>query len=346
MLEYGYKEERSMEQKKIDITKTYNYSDDRFLSFRFVGDNPSVNIGEEQEKKESILDSIFSREILLFSDAMFQVVIKKIRTVFTNFQENYLEVAIGQYASPYGKTVKYRNGEIELYQSVQLFSNEKGEQFFQLKYLKDSGVSFSTTDDCKELGKDNYITQEIQQLTELHNIVPKKLDDTDQIICTIYRLFYQENPNFCRIEDKVKAISMFALLKEYNIYIGGNNKNYCFTLSGSRKMVHSSDLTLDLEQLAPFGEIQIGKVVLFSDSVKRVIELVGQEIRTQMEKQSNPIAWLIDFVKIDHVKKYCLSSRSNNQTIADYSNCSKDTVATTLRLIRKMNKKVNDSQNS
>ncbi len=54
-------------------------------------------------------------------------------------------------------------------------------------------------------------------------------------------------------------------------------------------MVSSVDLVLELEQLAPFGEIQVGKVVLFSDYVKRVIELVGQEIRMQMKKQPNPI---------------------------------------------------------
>lgn len=126
----------------------------------------------------------------------------------------------------------------------------------------------------------------------------------------------------------------------------GEIKDYKFDLSSNGKMITSSELMFDLVKLAPFGEmpVEISSVTLSGWS-KQTIETVGQEIRNQMSKQQNPTEWFVDLVKINYIKKYRFSSNSSIANIANYSNCSKDTIANNLRLVRRMIKKVNHSVN-
>lgn len=106
-------------------------------------------------------------------------------------------------------------------------------------------------------------------------------------------------------------------------------------------MLSSMDLICDLHDLAPLGEIpeEISSIQL-PRSDEQTIEKVGQEIRKHMNKQENPIAWFVNLVRINYIKKNCLSSNSSTQDIAEYSNCSQDTVTNSLKLVRKIDKKV------
>ncbi len=332
-----------MENNQITITKQYDYKD-KYLCIQFLGhSNNDLDIEQEEKKLGGILDNLFDTEVI-FS---FSEVIKKIKIIFRSFKEDELLVAMIHNNNLYKRTIRYLSNEIVLYHSKQPIIIDGKEKHYEFSFKKREGLKFSSpNENCKGLDETNYITKELQLLKKLQCMETKKLDDIDKIICTIYRLFYQKNPDFSIVEDRIRAISMLVFLINFNISLSSMSKDYSFNLTQNKKMITSLDLMLDLMKLAPFGEIpiEIGSVEL-SDYCKTRVEIVGREIREQMNKQPNPTQWFVDLVKINYIKKYYLFSKSSVEEIAEYGNCQQDTVMNDLKLVKTIDKKLKNQYN-
>lgn len=332
-----------MENQPLKISRIWQNQDESQLEINYCGFPKDNSISKE--KLEEVLNNIFYNREVAPSLADTATILKNI---FRELEEHSLEIYVDK-EKEYYEGALYYQGKLTNY-SYHKISMTEEKADIEMNYTctpkKGVQIKFTTNDNFQNeyniAQYQNEFNECINTIQKLLNINIKKLYDYDKFICTIYRLFYQENPDFSKQEHRTKTQTMLAFLAEYDICIPRNqHKFYSFNLRSNSSMLSSMDLICDLHDLAPLGEIpeEISSIQL-PRSDEQTIEKVGQEIRKHMNKQENPIAWFVNLVRINYIKKNCLSSNSSTQDIAEYSNCSQDTVTNSLKLVRKIDKKV------
>lgn len=337
-----------MTNQPVKISRMWQYSDGSKIEFNYSGsikDNSTST-----EKLDEILINIFSNRAVTPSLIDTTEILKNI---FKDLQEQSLEIYVDKEKEYYEGAVYYQS-QLSRYTYHEISMLEKTADI-EMNHIctpkKGVQTNFKTLDNFKN--QSNLVEYQIifnkcmKTIQKLQNIKEIKLNDTDKLICTIYHLFYQENPDFSKPEHRTKTQTMLAFLTEFNICIPKTNHNfYAFNLRNS-EIVSSIDLMMDLRRLAPLGEISEKiSFIKLPDLEKQTIKTISQEIRNHMKEQENPTSWFANLVRVNYIKNYCLSSRSNIEDIVEYSNCSKDTVTNNLKLVRKLDNIVNHSQKS
>ena len=84
------------------------------------------------------------------------------------------------------------------------------------------------------------------------------------------------------------------------------------------------------------------KLTLFLEDAKKTISIVGEGIRNSIESTDNQEEALITISKVIHAARYNLSSTASIEDVAKYTDCSSDEVESSMKLIKRINKKISN----
>lgn len=336
MLKYLIGSEK-MTEEKIWMNQNFEYNDGSCLEYSFQGKKSDSTI--EIEKLKILIANMFQNRNR--APNIIEAT-TKIKRALKTLKESKLEISVYK-NEDFLETVTYRNSKLNTYY-YHKEPNEKEIAEIIFKQDKKQGFNFTINKTKKRKNKEvpteqiieifNRKTKTLRQLEDL-KLIPLSFDE--KLISIVYRLFYHENPDFSRSEDKIKAQSMLAFLVDFSITLP---EDYCFILNSSN-MVVSLPLARMLNDLGPLGEIkeEFEDIKLCSEA-EQTIKIVGQEIRKYMKNQENPVEWFKNLVRINYIKNNRLPSNSSTQTIASESQCSEETVKTNLTLVKKISNQV------
>lgn len=332
-----------MSSSTININHKWQYKDG---SLEFKYSTLSSKYHFQKNKLTKILTNIFNDRTTV--PTLIETT-KTIKTIFREIDELSLEIYINKDKELEG--LMYYQGNLVSY-SYQLYSSEKApiDIFMDYSYTPKKRVQaeLTITDSDGNLKNpsqyQNIFYQKIEIIQQLQQVKPTVLSTTNHRLCAVYRLFYQENPNFSISETKQKTINMLTFLREFNISVEDKETNYNLTLNSKKDKLSSLTLLLELNELAPFGEItpEMSSIQL-ANWEKQTIKAIGKEIRHHMQKHSDPMKWFSNLVQINYIKKYYLPSKSSEQDIANFGNYQKDEVIKTLKLVKEIKKNVDNS---
>ena len=119
----------------------------------------------------------------------------------------------------------------------------------------------------------------IYQLKRVHAI---ELNRDSKALVEIYKLFYNENPNFSDRSISVKVQTMMSILAEFGISLGDD---YSFMNLPKLKLPLSLTLAELVKKLYPFGEINyIVEPVKLAEHSKNIIKIVGKILEKQLNR--------------------------------------------------------------
>lgn len=295
----------------IIISKTLNFAKGS-IEVRYKG-IPSVNA--DLDKIDALLEDFISNHRHNYMIENVSIV----RTILTDCEEKLLVIF---YQDEKGsELVKYDNSNLFLYEKSQREENSEYYDRYKIKYEPTNGIKLHynnhETDVADYLGIElvsKEITEIMKQIYYLKNAKPIVLDTDDKALIEIYKLFYNENPDFSSKGINIKVQTMMSILAEFGISL---EDDYGFSLCGKVKMPVSLNLEQRVNKLYP-----LGKVSSFEDGVKlaeepkKIIKIVGETIKETITNEQNQNEVLITISKVIHAGRYCILSNSDVEKLS------------------------------
>ena len=173
----------------------------------------------------------------------------------------------------------------------------------------------------------------IHDLTKVKKII---LDENSKRMIEIYKVFYQENPNFQSKDINIRMQTMMSILSYFDLSVG-----YDFCLLGKMMMPISLQLEQDVERLYPFGEIdEVEDNVSLVQEAKKEIEIIGEAIRENISGRKELNEKLITTSRVLHAKRYNLPSNCQVDAISDFVRRTPSEVKSTIKLVKQINDKI------
>lgn len=327
-----------MNAEKINFSKYKEYESGEKFSFRFEGNNFNQNI--DKEKVEKLIDS-FVNEYGRHKDMLRNI--SFLRTILKGFKEKLLVVEYSDINNQ--EIVKYDNGILFLYNCKNKI--EAKDNSLNAEFTLGKGLNISITDfdedsiidypNSKEISEQ--FSKLIQHISLLKNAKAINLDMDSKILIEIYKLFYNENPNFSISNINVRIQTMMSILAQFGISLGDD---YAFSLWGKVKMPISLNLEQLVNKLFPLGEItSIDEPIKLAEEPKRIIKIVGECVREIINDGYNKDEALITISKVIHAGRYSLSSAANVEELSKFTNRSQNEVESSIRLVKCIEKKLN-----
>ena len=266
--------------------------------------------------------------------------VKFLRTILRDYDERLLVISYQN--GEMKETIKFVNSHISLFEKRDKDS-ELAENFI-VKFTPSDNISFMFTDaNNKVIDYSNIenisdrITKVLQEIYYLSNAKPIELDQDSKVIIEVYKLFYNENPDFSDKNINIKIQTMLSILAEFNISVG----DYGFSLSGKRNIPMSMNLSNLVYELFPLGEIkEIDNPIQLREDAKKTISIVGEGIRNAIDSTDNQEEALITISKVIHAARYNLSSTVSIEDVAKYTDCSSDEIESSMKLVKRINIKI------
>lgn len=327
-------EKREFEKKVINGESVFH--------FKFIGNENVKNIDYERVNK--LIDDSFNK-IKTYNDMIRNVA--WIRTILKDFEESYLEVHNFNSENDY-KSIRYINKKLISYVSKNIINDDVENTFyFEFKTGKGLNVIFSDDNQILEYPyfkiPSELIANESDKIYNLSHINPIILNRDSEILCEIYRLFYNENPDFSLKDINIKIQTMMSILNEFGISLGDN---YTFNRYSRIKMPISIELENLVDKLTPLGEIVPIHKIEINNEDKIVIKIVGKYIREfinhRYSKYDNN-EMLIVLSSIIYAVRYNLPSKANVKDISSYTNYSSNEVEMSMKLIKNIHKNILDN---
>lgn len=319
----------------IIISKTLNFAKGS-IEVRYKG-IPSVNA--DLDKIDALLEDFISNHRHNYMIENVSIV----RTILTNCEEKLLVIF---YQDEKGsELVKYDNSNLFLYEKSQREENSEYYDRYKIKYEPTNGIKLHynnhETDVADYLGIElvsKEITEIMKQIYYLKNAKPIVLDTDDKALIEIYKLFYNENPDFSSKGINIKVQTMMSILAEFGISL---EDDYGFSLCGKVKMPVSLNLEQRVNKLYP-----LGKVSSFEDGVKlaeepkKIIKIVGETIKETITNEQNQNEVLITISKVIHAGRYCISSNSDVEKLSEFIESSTDKVESSIKLVKRIETRI------
>ena len=305
-------------------------SDNDKFYFKFIG-IPKNDV--DLEKIKLVVNKVFNKSILTYD---IKSVVSFIRTVFEKFRELELEIELYIKDDILEKII-YKNKVLEFYK-------KELEEQISIIYNKNNkpNINFGITDldfddyfNCKIKGE--IINEEINNLYKLLRIDGVSLTDLDKGIILMYKAFFGEYPDFSVKDVNMKIQCMMSILTDFGISL---DERYSFKLN-SNNMPVSVNLKDDLNRLKPFS--MIGPTdynVKLDELLQRDIKVIGAFVKNYIDDGMDEIENLIRLTKIIYSGKNCLPTNAALEIIADLSNSSTEDVENSLKLMKRINKKI------
>lgn len=236
------------------------------------------------------------------------------RTILKDFQECSLKIS---YEDKKGL-------EFALFtQSKLSFYEKRSVGNYQINYEPTSGIKldYYNNHNLNDFSQLENVSQEMNDLVKhiyfLENAQGIYLSEDAKVLIEIYKLFYNENPNFSHEDIHIKVQSMMSILALYGVTLGDN---YGFHLLGKDKMPMSLNLEQLIQKLYPLGEVVHLKDRLnLSNETIKIIKIVGESVRECISNSSDSEKALLFISKASHVKRYHLPI---SQDISEKENAS------------------------
>lgn len=319
----------------IIISKKLNFAKGS-IEVRYNG-IPSVNA--DLDKIDALLEDFISNHRHNYMIENVSIV----RTILTDCKEKLLVIF---YQDEKGsELVKYDNSNLFLYEKSQREENSEYYDRYKIKYEPTNGIKLHynnhETDVADYLGIElvsKEITEIMKQIYYLKNAKPIVLDTDDKALIEIYKLFYNENPDFSSKDINIKVQTMMSILAEFGISL---EDDYGFSLCGKVKMPVSLNLEQRVNKLYP-----LGKVSSFEDGVKlaeepkKIIKIVGETIKETITNEQNQNEVLITISKVIHAGRYCISSNSDVKKLSEFIESSTDKVESSIKLVKRIETRI------
>ncbi len=258
-----------------------------------------------------------------------------LRTILKDIDEK--ELSISSESERGSEFVRYDNKELSTYEGSRK-ETICDEYRYRVKYEPNSGINLQYNNHEQEvirLEHDNTISKEITLivnhiyfLKHTHNVT---LSRDDKILVEVYRLFYNENPDFSDKDINIKIQTMMFILSEYGISLGYDCD---FTRYSSDKLPVSQTLEYQVDRLFPLGEITDPDLIKISKDYKKIIETIGKIVNEYAKDDKER---LIRLVKIIYTGKYNVSPSNDINEISKYTNYPLEEVETNMKLVKRIN---------
>ena len=321
--------------KPISIRKTLNFTKGS-IGIRYNGIlNDNANLG----KINALLEDFINNHRHNYMTENVSIV----RTIFKDCEEKLLVIF---YQDETGsELVKYDNSNLSLYEKSK--REENSEHFDRYKIKYESPYDIKLDYNNEETDMSNYlgielvskeINEIIKQIYYLKNAKAVVLDTDDKSLIEIYKLFYNEKPDFSSRDINIKIQTMMSILAEFGISLGDD---YAFSLWGKVKMPVSLNLEQRVNKLYPLGEVDsVEDSVKLASEPKKIIKIVGECIRETILNEQNQTEALIIISKVIHAGRYCISSNSDVKKISEFTKCTTDAVETSVSLVKRIKTKI------
>lgn len=173
----------------------------------------------------------------------------------------------------------------------------------------------------------------IHDLTKVKKII---LDENSKRMIEIYKVFYQENPNFQSKDINIRMQTMMSILSYFDLSVG-----YDFCLLGKVMMPISLQLKQDVERLYPFGEVdEVENNISLVQEAKREIEIIGNTIREDVPDEKELNEKLITISKLLHAKRYNLPSHCQVDEISEFIGRTPSEIKSNIKLVKQIKDKI------
>ncbi len=272
--------------------------------------------------------------------------VKFLRTILKDYDERLLVISYKN--GMVKETIKFDNSHISLFEKNEKETDNEFANSFSVRFTTGDNVSFMFTDannnviDYSSIKNiSDRITKVLQEIYYLSHVKSIELNQDSKVIVELYRLFYNESPDFSDNNINIKIQTMLSILAEFNISVG----DYAFSLSGKRNIPMSMSLSNLVYELFPLGEVKdIDNPIELSEDAKKTISVVGEGIRNAIDSINNPEEALITISKVIHAARYNLSSATSLEDVAKYIDCSSDEVESSMKLVKKINSKIHNQK--
>lgn len=315
-----------MEQ--IYIRKTLNFENG---SIEIIYDGIETKNDIDKNKVEQLLDKFIEKHD--HNNMLENVTI--VRTILKDYEEKLLII---YYRDEKGsELVKYANSNLSLFQQTK--NRKKHETRYEIRYEPTIGIKL----DCNNLddisSDTQLIAQEISKIIEhIHHLTNVKaivLNYNSKKLIEIYKLFYNENPNFTEENINIRVQTMMSILQEF-----GFGNDYTFHLL--KVMPISLSLKQEVNNLFPFGEvIEIDEPIVLAKEPKNIIKIVGECIREEISNCSDKDEALITISKVMHARNYCLPLNSGIQELSKFTKQTPNEVESSIQLVKHIEQKIN-----
>ena len=267
-----------------------------------------------------------------------------IRTILKDCKEKLLVIF---YQDEKGSEfVKYDNSNLFLYEKIKRQKNNDYYDKYKIKYEPTSGIKLNYNNheaditnypDIELISKE--IIEIIKQIYYLKNTKTVMLDINDKELIEIYKLFYNENPDFSSKGINIKVQAMMSILAELGISL---DDDYGFMQWEKEKIPISLKLEQRVNKLYPLGEISSTEdSVKLANEPKKIIKIVGECIREAIMNEENQNDALITISKVIHAGRYCLSSNSDIKELSEFTERNTDEVESSIKLLRRIENRIN-----
>lgn len=265
-----------------------------------------------------------------------------VRTILKDCEEKLLVIF---YQDEKGsELVKYDNSNLFLYGKSKREENSEHFDRYKIKYEPPYGIKLDynnhETDVADYHGIElvsKEITEMMKQIYYLKNTKAVILDRDDKALIEIYKLFYNENPDFSSKDINTKVQTMMSILAEFGISLGDD---YGFSLWGKVKMPVSLTLEQRVNKLYPLDEVSsVEDSIKLADEPKKTIKIVGECIRETIPEQNQNEA-LITISKVIHAGRYCLSSNSDVKKLSEFTERTTDEVESSIKLVKRIETRI------
>ena len=322
-----------MDMEKVNFNKNITENEKKF-ALRFEGIESSSNI--DKEKINKLLDNFVNSK----SHTNMIRNVAFIRTILKEFEEKLLVVEYSDKNSQ--EIVKYDNGNLFFFHfknknSITIEFDSGNLKIFVSKKDKDSILDYPHYDSMN-----HQLNELIKHMHLLKNVKPVNLDMDSKALIEIYKLFYDENPDFSLSNINIRVQTMMSILAQFGITLGAD---YSFSLLEKSKMPNSLYIEQLVNKLFPLGEItDVDEPIKLADEPKKIIKIVGECVREVINDGYNKDDALITISKVIHAGRYSLSSNSNVKELSHFTNLTQNEVESSIRLVKRIEEKLNNDK--
>lgn len=305
---------------KVKISKSYNLENESFI-INYEG------ITEINNNDLSDLNNLLTDFVNNHNRVDMVTNVRILATIFKNFNNMKLEVF--SHYNGVSENIRYKNDELLYYEKVII---SKGCKF---EYYNLNGIKF----ECDKQGSKvviSLLTEMVEQLYFLKQFQKYDLNTDDKILIEIYRLFYNENPDFSDKNINIKIQTMMSILVQFNISLS----EYSFTLWKNSKIPTSEDLNMQINKLYSFGKIKNeDNYIVLSEEAKMVIKTVSKSLNELINNNENFLEKLMLISRIIYISRYRISLDTDIQEIAKITEVSQEDVLLCRSLVKKVENK-------
>lgn len=269
--------------------------------------------------------------------------VTNIKTILNGLEEKLLVVSHSD-ANGSKEIVKYHNGGLVLYE-YNIDESICDEDQISIKYIPGNNLDFSFEQFNGNIA--NYsntqnmvkkFTNILDRISQLTNVSAINLDKDSKLLIEIYRIFYNENPDFSNKDINIKIQTMMSILAEFGISLGDD---YGFMFFRNGKMPISLNLQQKIDRLFPLGEIiDIDEPIELAKEAKNTIKIAGECVREATNHSYNQEEALITISKIIYAGRYSLSSNCDVRQLAAVANRTLNEVNSSMQLVKRIEKRI------